>query len=189
MSLQVLGIAGSLRRGSYNRALLRAAAAVAPDGLRLEIAEIGSIPLFDADLEASGTPEPVQTFRRRIVEADALLIATPEYNRSIPGVLKNAIDWASRPPNQPLAGKPLGIFGASDGQWGTVRAQVHLRAICSALGMLVLARPELMVSHAHQKFDAAGELTDEPTRELLRKYLVALRDWTLRLQRGLEASP
>ena len=188
MSLRVLGIAGSLRRDSYNRSLLRAAASLAPPGLELETADIASIPLFDGDLEAAGMPEAVRKLRQQIRAADAVLIATPEYNRSIPGVLKNVIDWASRSPDQPLAGKPAAIFGASSGPYGTIRAQHHLRTICSILGMLVLPRPEVLVSLAKDKFDSQGELSDSATRESIRKMMLALEEWTLRLQRGKEAA-
>src|SRR5690242_6672036 len=125
-SIHLLGFAGSLRKGSYNRALLRAAEELLPEGVTLETFEIAPIPLFNDDLRLQGDPEPVRFFKERIAAADALLIATPEYNFSIPGVPKNAIDWASRPPDQsPLRGKPVGVMGASTGQFGTVRAQAH----------------------------------------------------------------
>lgn len=188
MSLRVLGIAGSLRRGSYNRALLRAAAGLLPADMVLETAEIGAIPLYDADIEAAGVPAAVTELKARVRAADALLIATPEYNSSVTGVLKNALDWLSRPPDQVLDGKPAAIMGASPGMFGTVRSQQHLRQIATALNLLVLAKPDVFVARAAEKFSAEGELTDERSREAVRKLLVALRDWTLRLRAG-EARP
>jgi len=186
--LIILGIAGSLRRDSYNRSLLRAAASLAPPNLELETADIASIPLFEGDMESAGMPEAVHTLRKQIAAADAVLIATPEYNRSIPGVLKNVIDCVSRPPDPPLTGKPVAIFGASPGPYGTIRAQHHLRTICSILAMLLLPRPEVLVPRAKEKFDLEGDLTDEATRELVRKMMLALEEWTLRRQRGKEAA-
>jgi chromate reductase, NAD(P)H dehydrogenase (quinone) len=186
MTLHVLGIAGSLRAGSYNRALLRAAATLLPEGMMLETAEIGDIPLYDADLEAKGIPEVVKQLKMKMAAADAVLIATPEYNYSIPGVLKNAIDWVSRAPDPPLTGKPAAIMGASMGMMGTVRSQLHLRQVCVFLNVLLMNKPEVLVARAQEKFGADGTLTDEPTREAVRKLLVALRDWTLFVQRGRE---
>ncbi len=181
-SLHVLGISGSLRKGSYNTAALRAAAELAPPRMTIEIFDLSSIPLFNADLWIAGFPEPVQHFRDRIAAADALLIATPEYNYSVPGVLKNAIDWASRSPDPPLSGKPLAIMGATTGNWGTVRAQLHLRQVCVFTNMLPLNQPEVLIARAQEKFDVSGHLTDELTRDFIRKLLEALADWTLRLR-------
>ena len=182
-AIHVLAFAGSLRTGSLNRALLRAAVELAPEGLTLETLDLRPIPLYDGDVEAAGLPEPVQRLRARIAAADGLLIATPEYNSSIPGVLKNAIDWASRPPDQPCAGKPLATLGATPGGFGTVRAQAHLRQVCAALGMLALPTPELRVSAAQERIDAGGRLTDDATRQALRGLLDALADWIRRLGR------
>ena len=182
-NLHVLGFSGSLRQGSFNAALLRGAVELSPEGLTLEIFDLASIPLFNVDLETSGIPEAVKIFKHRIAAADALLIATPEYNYSIPGVLKNAIDWASRTPkDSPLNGKPLAIMGASAGGSGTMRAQMHLRQVCVFTNMFPLNRPEIYVMRAAEKFDAQGRLTDEPTRQRVRELLVALRDWTHRLR-------
>lgn len=175
--VHVLGFSGSLRRGSLNTALLRAASELLPDGMTLEIHDLAAIPLYNGDVEASGVPAPVQAFKERIAAADALLIATPEYNYSISGVLKNALDWASRPVPSPMSGKPLAIAGAG-GRFGTVRAQLHLRQIAVYLNLLPLNKPELMIPLAWEKFDAEGRLTDEPTRTALRDLLVALGDWT-----------
>jgi chromate reductase len=188
MALKVIGIAGSLRTGSYNRALLRAAKALAPAGMEIEIAEIASFPLFNEDLEAKGTPLEVLELTRRIAEADALLIATPEYNHSVPGVLKNAIDWLSREPDMPLEGKPTAIMGASTGMIGTARSQMHLRIAALAVNMPILQKPEIYVATAQRKFDEHGELTDEPTRARIKALLAALMDWTLVLQRGRAAA-
>lgn len=178
--VHVLGISGSLRKDSYNTALLRAATELLPDGMTLEIHDLSAIPLYHGDVEAAGVPAPVAAFKERIAAADALLIATPEYNYSLPGVLKNALDWASRPVPSPLSDKPLAIMGAG-GRFGTVRAQLHLRQIAVYLNLLPLNKPELMVPLAWEKFDAAGRLNDDPTRAALRDLLAALERWTRRL--------
>lgn len=171
-SVRIRGIAGSLRSQSYNRSLLEEALHLLPDGASLEMVEIGSLPLYDQDQEAA-PPASVGLFRRSLREADAFLIATPEYNYSVPGVLKNAIDWASRAP-ETLAKKPLAIIGASSGNFGTVRAQLHLRQIAVSADMRPLNKPELLIQRAHEKFDADGRLLDETTREILREILEKL---------------
>jgi chromate reductase len=182
--IHILGFSGSLRQGSYNTGLLRAAQELLPDGVTLEFFDIAPIPLYNADVESRGFPVPVTQFKERIAAADALLIAAPEYNYSIPGVLKNAIDWASRPPDtSPLNGKPVALTGASIGMMGTARSQYHLRQVCVFTNMLPLNRPEVFVARAHEKFDAQGRLIDETTRQYMRKLLEALCDWTLRLRR------
>jgi chromate reductase, NAD(P)H dehydrogenase (quinone) len=181
-SIQVLGFAGSLRKGSCNAAALRAAAELLPPGMTLEIFDLAPIPLYNADLEAAGFPEPVLQFKARIAAADSLLIVTPEYNYSIPGVLKNAIDWASRPPaTSPLTGKPVAIMGASTGLFGTSRAQLHLRQVCVCTSMIAMPKPELYIAQATAKFDAEGRLIDEETRRRIRALLEALLAWTQRL--------
>ncbi|PYM63887.1 MAG: NADPH-dependent FMN reductase [Candidatus Rokuibacteriota bacterium] len=180
--VHVLGFAGSLRAHSLNRALLRAAIELTPEGLGIEAFDLGPLPLYDGDVEAAGLPEPVQTFRRRIAAADALLLVTPEYNYSVPGVLKNAIDWASRPPDQPFRGKPIALMGASPGRFGTARAQYHLRQMCVFLDMLPVNRPEVFISAASDKFDPEGRLVDEPARREVRALLEAFLVWTHRLQ-------
>ncbi|MCB8984555.1 MAG: NAD(P)H-dependent oxidoreductase [Ardenticatenaceae bacterium] len=182
--IHVLGIAGSLRQRSYNRALLCNAHHLLPPGMTMEIFDLDDIPMFNVDVEARGTPEPVMALRQAMQRADALLIATPEYNWSIPGVLKNALDWASRkgPDAQaPLDGKAVAIMGAG-GMYGTVRAQMHLREILGHNDTFVLARPHLMVARPANLFDADGRLTDEATRQRLERLLVALRDWTRQVQ-------
>ena len=171
--MKILGISGSLRKGSLNTQLLHAAQELAPQGIDIEIFAINDIPLFNEDVQAQGFPASTLSFRERIAAADALLFATPEYNYSMPGVLKNAIDWASRPPIQPFAGKKAAIIGASMGALGTARAQYHLRQTGVFLDIHFMNRPELMVGAAHEKFDAEGRLIHEPTREQLRKFLAA----------------
>jgi chromate reductase, NAD(P)H dehydrogenase (quinone) len=179
--VRVLGICGSLRKSSYNRAALRAASELLPDGMSLILAEIADIPLYNEDVRQAGFPPPVQRLREAIAAADALLFATPEYNYSVSGVLKNAIDWASRPPDQPFNGKPVAVMGASAGLWGTSRAQYHLRQSCVFLNMLPINKPEVLIAQAQNKFDAEGRLTDQTTRDLIAQLLVALRDWARRL--------
>lgn len=184
--LVVCGIAGSLRTGSLNRALLRAARELAPVGMEIRIFDgMADIPLYNQDVEALGDPEPVQALKRAIGEADALLVATPEYNHGVPGVLKNAIDWASRPAGgSVLARKPAAILGASPGVTGTARAQSQLRQAFVFTNTPVVPQPEILVYRAHEKFDADGRLTDEKTREFVGKLLHELVDWTRRLSRG-----
>jgi chromate reductase, NAD(P)H dehydrogenase (quinone) len=177
--IHVLGIAGSLRRGSYNRALLREAIASAPDGMRIEAFDLAGLPFYDGDVEKEGDPTAVIALKDAIRGADALLIATPEYQHGVPGVLKNALDWASRPPKDPPLGrKPVAIMGASTGAYGTARAQADLRKALVYNDALVLQRPEVMVPRAASAFDADGHLTDENARTFLRRLLVNLLAWT-----------
>jgi chromate reductase len=185
-AMRILGIAGSLREASYNRAALRAAQELAPDGMRIDSFDLGAIPLYNEDVRSQGYPAPVTELRDRIRAADGLLIVTPEYNYSIPGVLKNAIDWASRPPEQPFDGKPVAVMGASMGAMGSSRAQYHLRQCCVFLNALVMNRPEVMIATAQNRFDANGTLTDQPTRDFLAAYLAAFQAWVLRLRRPPE---
>lgn len=176
--IQVLGFAGSLRQGSYNRALIRAAQDLAPDGMRIEHFGLDDIPLYNHDVEKQGDPEPVKAFKRAIDAADAVLIATPEYQHSLPGVLKNALDWASRPARKsPLMRKPAAILGATPGRLGTARAQTELRKVLVYNEMPVLARPSLLMRSAHDKFDDDLDLTDEPSRERLRELLQHFGAW------------
>ena len=179
--VKILGIAGSLRKSSYNRGALRAAAGVLPEGATLEVFELDGLPGFNEEQEKS-PPAAVVELKRRIRAADAILISTPEYNYSEPGVLKNAIDWASRPPRGAvLAHKPAAILGASPGVTGTARAQAQLRQAFVFTDTPVLPQPGILVYRAHEKFDADGRLTDERTREFVGRLLVALADWTRRL--------
>jgi chromate reductase len=182
-TLTFLGIAGSLRRASYNRGLIHAASEVAPPGTRVVPYDLSAIPLFNADVEAGGDPPAVAEFKGAIAAADALLIATPEYNHCVPGVLKNAIDWASRPARRSvLTGKPVAIMGASTGRGGTARAQAHLRDGLAYTNGLVLPLPEVLVGLAAERFDDDGLLTDPETRQEVRDLLVSLGAWTRRLQ-------
>jgi chromate reductase, NAD(P)H dehydrogenase (quinone) len=173
--IRVLGISGSLRKGSFNTALLRAALERAPAGTSCEVADISAIPLYNEDLrQQQGFPAPVETLRAQIARADALLVATPEYNYSLPGVLKNAIDWASRSPRQPFPGKVLGVMGASGSTGGTMRAQYHLRQIAVYLDLYALNKPEVFVRNAASVFDAEGKLTEETTSAVVRDFMQAL---------------
>ena len=180
--IKVLGIVGSLRKESYNRKLMVAAGELMPEGMELEIAEIVDIPIYNEDALEVGPPESVLKLKEKIAGADALLIATPEYNWSIPGVLKNAIDWISRPINTtPLQGKPAALMGATTGPWGTVRAQLHWRQVFAYTNTYLLPQPQVFVNMCEGKFDAEGKLTDEATQGQVRKLLEALDVWTRRL--------
>jgi len=180
--IEILAFCGSLRRKSYNRLALQAAIELTPANMRISTTEIGDIPLYNDDIREQGFPSAVEQLGERIHAADALLFVTPEYNYSVPGVLKNAIDWVSRLPNQPCAGKPVAIMGASGGMLGTARAQYHLRQICVFLDMHPINRPEVMIGSAQSKFDESGKLHDAKTRELIVKLLVSLGNWTVQLQ-------
>ena len=187
-SLTFLGIAGSLRSASYNRGLIRAAAEAAPAGTSVVPYDLADIPMFNADVEAGGDPPPVADFKRAIAAADALVIATPEYNHCVPGVLKNAIDWASRPARESvLSGKPVAIMGASTGRGATARAQAHLRDGLAYTNGLVLPLPEVLVDFARDRFDDEGNLTDAETAGEVRDLLVSLAAWTKRVGRSEDA--
>ena len=172
--IEILGIVGSLRKQSYNRALIKAASEVAPDNCHLEVFELDDIPLYNQDKEMN-LPPSVALLKSKVLAADAILIVTPEYNYSIPGVLKNALDWGSRPyGDNSWDNKPVAIMGASVGLQGTSRAQYHLRQIFVNLNMHALNRPEIMISSAHEKFDAEGNLLDPKTREKIGELLTNL---------------
>jgi len=174
-------IVGSLRRDSYNRAALRAATELVPEGASIEIFELDGIPGFNQD-EEQNPPAKVVELKRRIREADAILFVTPEYNYSVPGVLKNAIDWASRPyGDSAWNGKPAAIMGASVGTIGTARAQYHLRQMMVFLNMFPVNQPEVMIGNASERFDASGNLTDDATKDFIRQLLRSLTDWTRRI--------
>lgn len=180
--IAILAFGGSLRKASYNKALLRAALEVVPPDAELKVFEIDGIPIFNQDLEGN-PPQIVKDFKAQIRAADAILIATPEYNYSIPGFLKNAIDNASRPyGDNAFAGKPVAIMGASVGMLGTARAQYHLRQSCVFLDMYPLNQPEVMVPFAQDKIDSNGRLTDGKTREKIKELLEALVAWTRKLK-------
>jgi chromate reductase, NAD(P)H dehydrogenase (quinone) len=188
-TLKVVGFSGSLRRGSLNSAALRALTALVPADLAIDIFDLSPIPLYNDDLRTKeGYPEGVQSFRDALKAADGVLIATPEYNYSIPGVLKNAIDWASRPPEQPFDGKPIAILGASPGALGSARAQYHLRQCFIYLNGQVMNRPEVMIGAANSKFDADGNLTDQGTADFLKKFLAAFADHIRYHQRARSVS-
>jgi chromate reductase len=179
--IRILGIAGSLRKASYNRAVLQAATELVPEGASIEVFELDGIPGFSQD-EEQNPPEKVKELKRKIREADAILFVTPEYNYSMPGVLKNAIDWASRPyGDSAWDGKPAAIMGASVGGIATARAQYHLRQSMVFLNMFPLNRPEVMIGSCSDKFDEEGNLTDETTKGFIRDLLKALVEWTHRL--------
>jgi chromate reductase, NAD(P)H dehydrogenase (quinone) len=176
--IKVLAICGSLRKDSYNMAALRVAIAQKPPGMTIEIGDISQIPPYNEDVRQQGFPPTVETLRRQIKEADALLFACPEYNYSMSGVLKNAIDWASRPPDQPFAGKAVAMLGAAAGMAGSARAQYDLRRSCVFLDMHPLNKPEVFIGQAQTKFDADGNLTDEAARGFIRDLMANLAAWT-----------
>jgi chromate reductase len=181
--VRIPGIAGSLRRESYNRAALRAATKLVPEGAILDVFELDGIPGFNQDDEQD-PPEKVVELKKRVREADAILFVTPEYNYSVPGVLKNAIDWASGPYGDSVwNGKPVAIMGASIGAIGTARAQYHLRQMMVFLNMFPVNQPEVMIGNAASRFDAEGNLTDETTKDYFRMLLQALVEWTSRIQK------
>jgi chromate reductase len=180
--IRILGIAGSLRRKSYNRAALRAAQALVPKDAVLDIIDLDGIPVFSEDDERQ-PPAKVVEFKKRIREADAILLVTPEYNYSIPGGLKNAIDWASRPyGDSAWTGKPAALMGASIGRLGTARAQYHLRQVFVFLNVYAVNQPEVMIGNAAEQFDAEGNLTNETTKDLIRQLLDNLVRWARTLQ-------
>ncbi len=180
-TLRVVGIAGSLRASSLNRALLRAAQELTPPCMRIEIESLDDLPMFNADLERSGTPPPVARLRAAVQVADGLLLVTPEYNHGVPGVLKNAVDWLSQPSRASvLARKPTAIMGASTGPAGTARGQTQLRQAFVLTDTPVMLQPEVMVGRAHEKVDADGRLMDEPTRLMVASFLVQFAAWVVR---------
>jgi len=180
--IRILGIAGSLRRESYNRAALRTATTLVPEGAMLETCALDGIPVFNQD-EEHNPPATVVELKRRIREADAMLFVTPEYNYSVPGVLKNAIDWASRPyGDSAWNGKPAAIMGASLGALGTARAQYHLCQMLVYLNMFPINHPEVMIGNAAARFDKEGNLTDATTADFIRQLLQQLVEWTRRIE-------
>jgi chromate reductase, NAD(P)H dehydrogenase (quinone) len=180
--MKFLGFAGSLRRASYNRGLIRAAADLAPSGITIEVFDLGDLPLYNQDVEEAGEPAAVVAFKEAIGQADALLVATPEYNHGVPGVLKNALDWASRPRiSSPLRDKAVGVMGASPGRGSTARAQAQLRDAFVFTGACVMPLPELLVGGAGQHFDGDGNLTDPDLRASVVELVTALGVWTVRI--------
>jgi chromate reductase len=180
--MNILGVCGSLRRNSYNMHALRACHELMPEGMSMQIAEIGDIPLFNQDVFDAGLPAPAKRFREQVTAADGVLIASPEYNFSLSAALKNAIDWGSRAPNQVFQDKPVAIFSASPGPMGGARVQYDIRRILSQLWAHPLPRPEVFIGNAKDKFDAQGKLTDETTRKFLTDLLTGFKAWIVRMK-------
>ena len=180
---KILGLAASLRRASVHQGLVRAAHEVCPQDMACESFDLGSIPFFNADVEASeaGDPEPVRELKEKVRAYDAVLIASPEYDYAIPGVLATALDWCLRSPS-PFRHKPVGIMGASPSGAGTARGQMVLRQILLHAPAYVMLEPQMMIPHSYERFDREGNLTDEQTRQRLERFIVALREWSGRLQ-------
>jgi len=181
--MKILGICGSLRKASFNMAALRACTELMPPGMTLHIASLGDIPMYNQDVFDAGMPEPVKRLRSEIAAADGLLFACPEHNFSLTAALKNAIDWASRPPNQAFQDKPAAMFSCTPGPLGGARVQYDLRRILVQLWSYPLPRPEVFIGMAPSKFDAQGKLTDETTRKFLADLLVGFKDWIARMQK------
>jgi len=180
---KLLGICGSLRQKSYNMYALKTVREVLPEGVSLEVAGIADIPLFNQDVCDKGFPPPVAKLRAEIAAADGLVFATPEYNYSVTGVLKNAIDWASRPPDQPFQDKPVAMLSATAGLKGGVASQYDLRKILAQLGALLMVRPEVFIGMEASKFDGEGRLTDATTRKFMTDQMMAFRDWIARMKK------
>jgi len=185
-TFEILGLAASLKRASINRGLLRAAREVSPEGVSYESFDLGRVPFFNADVEAQGDPEPVAELKRKIAAADAVLIASPEYDYAVPGLLVTALDWALRPPS-PVKHKPVGIIGASPSGAGTARGQMVLRQILLHAPAYVMPEPQMLVGNARQRFDESGNLTDGETRQRLERFILALREWAYRMQAPVAA--
>jgi chromate reductase len=182
-AFRILALAGSLRQGSYNRGLLRAAGELAPDWVKVQFFDIGTLPFFNEDLEAPTDPEVVRQFKEAIRNANAILIATPEYNGAVPGVLANAIDWASRPTGRSvLRNKPVAVMGAVLGRSGSANAQAALRGVLSRVGAVVVPDPQVLVPHASRLFDEQVNLRDDDTREEIRQLVEAVANWCRRVQ-------
>ncbi len=179
--MKVLGISGSLRKGSFNSMALRAAQKLAPAGMEISMADISQIPMYNDDVRAAGEPAAVTALKAQVRAADAVLIVTPEYNFSIPGVLKNTLDWLSRPPEPPFDGKTVAIMGASPGPVGTARVQYHMRQVMVFMNAFVVNKPEVFISNCASKFNEQGELTDETTAKFIGELLVSLKNLKTRV--------
>jgi chromate reductase len=180
------GISGSLRKGSFNTMLLGNVLQLLPEGVEMEVASIGDLPLYNADLDlpaVSKRPAAVTLFRDLLAKADGLVMVSPEYNYSIPGGLKNAIDWASRGEDSPLLRKPVAVMGATPGLWGTVRMQMAFHSVFQFLDMKAVLKPEVLVASAATKFDSKGNLTDEKTKDIIRQKLNGLKELILQLRK------
>ena len=180
--IKLLGISGSLGAQSYNSGALSVVGSVLPEDMEFGVASLSDLPFFNADVEQRGFPAAVESFRRNVAAADALIFAVPEYNFSVPGVLKNALEWLSRPPNSPTNGKPCAVFGASVSPLGTARGQFHFRHICVSLNMIAVNTPHVDIANAKTKFDAQGRLTDQASIDLIRQLVGELRNLTVRLR-------
>lgn len=180
--IKLLGISGSLRAQSYNSGALSVVGSVLPEDMEFGVASLSDLPFFNADVEQRGFPAVVESFRRNVAAADALIFAVPEYNFSVPGVLKNALEWLSRPPNPPTNGKPCAVFGASVSPLGTARGQFHFRHICVSLNMIAVNTPHVDIANAKTKFDAQGRLNDQASIDLIRQLVGELRNLTVRLR-------
>jgi chromate reductase len=182
-NIHLVGISGSLRKASYNTALLKAAQELLPEDVTIEIAEIGSLPLYSSDIDGDFRPETVTKFRNTLATADAFVFVSPEYNYTIPGGLKNAIDWASRGQDSPIINKPVALMGATGGLWGTMRMQQAFRPVFQYLNMFPVNKPEVLVAQVHTKFNSELKLVDEPTKNIIREQLKALKKLTLQLKK------
>jgi chromate reductase len=182
MTFKVLAISGSLRKNSTNTFALKALQKIAPADIKIEIADISDVPMYNGDLHELGEPKAVTELKLKIRQADAVVIATPEYNFSVPAALKNVLDWASRPPEPPFNEKPVAILGVSPGPVGTARAQYHLRQVLVFMNTFTLNKPEVFINHSAQKFNASGELTDETTQKFLLDQLLALKTLAFRVK-------
>lgn len=180
--IRLIGISGSLRKQSYNSGALRAVGSLVPEGMTFDVADIADLPFFNADVEQAGFPDAVKAFRSRAAAADALIFAVPEYNFSLSGVLKNALEWLSRPPDPPTNGKACAVFGASVSPLGTARGQFHFRHVCVSLNMIVVNVPHVDIANAKAKFDAQSRLTDEASLTALRQLLQELKALALGLR-------
>lgn len=184
VSIRLLSVSGSLRSQSYNSGALRAIASILPEGMTFTIADIAALPFYNTDVEQGGFPDAVKKFRAEVASADALIFAVPEYNFSLPGVLKNALEWLSRPPSPPANEKPCAVFGASVSPLGTARGQFHFRHVAVSLNMIVANVPHVDIASAKTKFDVQSQLIDQPALESLRQLSGELKSLTLRLRAG-----
>lgn len=180
--IKILAFPGSLRKNSYNRMLINSLLELKPENMEIEITDLTDIPLYNGDVEDAGMPASVAAFREKINKADGVIISTPEYNHSIPGVLKNTLDWASRAPHNPFSGKPVGIMGASMGLSGTISAQENLRHVGAILNIHAMNYPNVLIRTAQDKFDSAGKLTDETIKDNLRKFLLSFAEWVEKIK-------